>query len=77
MVETNDDIRRLWWFCLSTLLVVPCLGISLKGFLKVRDWAWAWHWPVSFGFLITYTILAIRNLFKHGTLFQVRCQQPV
>lgn len=72
MVETNDDIRRLCWFGLACVLVIPCLLISIRGFSKIKDPAWFWHWPVCFGFLITYSILAIRNLFTHGVLFQKR-----
>lgn len=72
MLATNDDVLRLGWFIVSTITVVPCLVISIKGFLKIKDWAWFWHWPVCFGFLITYSILTFRNLFKYGRFFQRR-----
>lgn len=72
MVDTKEDKFRLAWFVISTLTVIPALAISVRGFLKVRDWAWAWHWPVCFGFLITYTILTLRNFIKYGDLFQKR-----
>lgn len=77
MVDTSSDKFRLLVFIFSTILVIPALAVSIRGFLKIKDPAWAWHWPVCAGFLITYSILAFRNLFKYGNFFQVRCQQPV
>ena len=75
MLDTREDYLRLAWFIGVTVLVIPSVCISIRGFLKIRDWAWAWHWPACFGFLVTYTILVIRNLFKYGRFFQ--CRQPV
>ena len=75
MLDTRQDYVRLAIFVLCTLTVVPCLLVSLKGFSKIKDPAWAWHYPVCLGFLIMYTILVLRNLFKHGRLFQ--CQTSV
>lgn len=75
MVDTNSDKFRLMVFILSTILVIPALVVSIRGFLKIKDPAWFWHWPVCFGFLITYTILAFRNLFKYGRFFQ--CPQEL
>ena len=74
IIDTKEDKWRLCFFCISTITLLPALFVSIRGFLKIRDWAWFWHWPVCFGFLITYSILALRNLFKHGHLFQ--CPQP-
>jgi len=76
MIDGKRDAFLVVVFILCTLTLVQPILVSIKGFAKVRDWAWFWHWPVCFGFLITYSILAIRNLFKHGTLFQKRCQKP-
>lgn len=72
MLDTKEDYLRLAGFCLATATVIPCLWTSIRGHLKVRDVAWFWHWPVAFSFLIMYTALAIRNLFKYGRLFQRR-----
>ena len=72
MVGTREDKWRLFAFVLATVTIAEPLYVSIRGFIKVRDFAWFWHWPVCMGFLITYTILAIRNLFKYGRLFQVR-----
>ena len=74
MLDTREDYWKLCLFVIYTLTIIQPLSVSIRGFRKVPDIAWAWHWPVCFGFLITYTILAIRNLFKHGRLFQ--CPQP-
>ena len=70
MLDTREDYWRLGLFIGSVLFIFPCFLTSIRGFIKVKDWAWFWHWPVCFGFLITYGILAIRNLFKYGRLFQ-------
>lgn len=77
IIDGAQDVWKLAGFIICVLTVVPCLYTSIRGFLKVHDWAWFWHWPVCFGFLITYTILVIRNLFKHGQLFQIKCAQEV
>lgn len=61
MLDTREDYWRLLGFIVSTLTIVPLLCISIRGFLKVRDWAWFWHVPVCIGFLITYGILTLRN----------------
>lgn len=70
MVDTLEDRLRLCWFVISTLTVIPALSISIRGYSKIKDPAFFWHWPVCFGFLITYGLLAFRNLFRYGTLFQ-------
>ena len=75
MLDTSQDYIRLIWFILCTIAIFPCLLVSFKGYSKIKDPAWAWHWPVCLGFLVTYTFLAIRNLFKHGRLFQ--CRAPL
>ena len=74
ILDMGEDYYRLALFILATVTVLPALWLSIRGFRHIKDWAWFWHWPVSFGFLITYTILVIRNLFKHGRLFQ--CSAP-
>ena len=74
IIDTREDCIKLAYFTISTITVIPCLITSIRGFIKVRDWAWFLHWPVCLGFLITYTLLAFRNLLKHGRLFQ--CPQP-
>jgi glycosyltransferase involved in cell wall biosynthesis len=70
MVDTFQDELRLAGFVISTLLVLPTLAVSIRGFIRIKDWAWFYHPLVCFGFLVTYSILAFRNLFKHGRLFQ-------
>ena len=69
MLDTKHDYFRLGLFVLATATIIPCLATSVRGFLKVRDSAWFWHWPVCVGFLITYGLLACRNLLKHRYLF--------
>ena len=74
MLDTREDYIRLAIFILCTVTVIPCLMVSFKGFAKIKDPAWFWHWPVCAGFLITYSILALRNWIKYGQFFQ--CPQP-
>ena len=61
MLDTREDYLRLGFFILATLTVIQPIMVSIRGFLKVRDWAWAWHYPVCLGFLITYGVLALRT----------------
>lgn len=70
MVDTKEDYSRLGLFVIFTLSIIPCLIVSLRGFIKVRDRAWFWHWPVCLGFLITYGVLACRNILLSRSLFQ-------
>ncbi len=72
MLDTREDYWRLVFFVIATLTVIQPLSISLRGWFKIRDRAWFWHPLVAFGFLITYTILAFRNLFRYGNFFQRR-----
>src|SRR3990167_3095686 len=65
MVDTKEDYLRLLLFVISAITFVPSLLISIKGFIKIRDFAWFWHPIVAFSFLIMYTILVFRNLFKY------------
>lgn len=64
IIDTREDYWRLAWFVFSTVLVVPALLVSARGYVKLRDRAWFWHWPVSFCFLITYSLLVVRNCLK-------------
>lgn len=72
IIDTREDHWKLGLFIFYTLTGFQPLSVSIRGYRKVPDYAWFWHWPVCIGFLITYTILVIRNLFKHGALFQKR-----
>jgi hypothetical protein len=74
IIDTKEDRINLGIFIGCTILTIPTLLISARGFSKVRDPAWFWHPIVCWGFLITYTILALRNLLKYGRFFQ--CPQP-
>lgn len=63
-IDTREDYWRLFCFIAFTLTVVEPLLVSIRGFRKIKDPAWFWHWPVCVGFLITYGILACRNLLR-------------
>lgn len=71
MLDTRKDYWKLAGFILATLTVVQPLSISIRGYRYTRDCAWFWHWPVCLGFVITYGILACRNLLKFRSLFQL------
>lgn len=70
MFDGTRDYLNLWIFVLSALTIIPCLAVSLKGFIRVRDFAWFWHWPVCAGFLIMYSLLTIRTLWKRALSFR-------
>ena len=71
IIDTREDYWRLLFFIGTTLTLAYPLYVSCRGFAKIRDWAWFWHPVVCFGFLVTYSLLTIRNLCKHRSLFQV------
>lgn len=70
IIDTTADRINLVFFVISTLSVIPCLAFSIKGYSKIKDTAWFMHFPVCLGLSITYGLLTIRNIFKHGRLFQ-------
>lgn len=63
ILDTREDYWRLLFFIFSTITIAPSVFVSIRGFSRLRDWAWAWHWPVCVGFLITYGVLTLRNIF--------------
>lgn len=71
MLDTREDHWKLAGFVLATVTVLPCLMVSIRGWLKIKDWAWFWHWPVCLGTLITYGVLVCRNLLKYRSLSQL------
>ena len=71
-IDTRGDYFQLVLFALSTITIIPCIALSIRGFIKKRDWAWFYHWPVCLGFLVVYSMLAFRNLFKFGNFFTVQ-----
>ena len=72
MLDTREDYWKLFLFTIFTITLVQPTLVAIRGYSRIRDFSWFWHPVVCFGFLITYSILAIRNLFKHGRLFQCR-----
>lgn len=72
VIDTREDYWRLLFFIGTTLTLIQPISISIRGFSKIRDWAWFLHWPVCLGFLLVYSALAVRNLFKFGNFFQIR-----
>ena len=75
IIDGNEDCWRLFLFIIFTITIIEPLWVSIRGYSRVRDLAWFYHPIVCIGFLITYSILAFRNLFKHGRLFQ--CRAPL
>ena len=69
MLDAKRDYIRLAAFCLYALTALQPISTSIRGYMRVRDPAWFWHWPVVLGFLITYTILAIRTCLKRLWLY--------
>lgn len=73
LIDGKRDKFMLVWFILCTITIIQPLFVSIRGFAKIRDFAWFWHPVICIGFLITYSILALRNWVKHGQFFQVKC----
>ena len=71
MLDTREDYWRLFAFVFFTITIAEPIYVSIRGFTRIKDWAWFWHWPVCFGFLITYTLLVIRNCLKYRSLSQL------
>lgn len=63
MLDTKEDYQKLGLYIISTLTVIPCLMVSIKGYSEIKDKAFFLHWPVCFGFLLTYGVLTLRTFF--------------
>lgn len=64
IISKKSDYFKLLGFIVKTLTVIEPLTVSISGFLKIRDWAWFWHLPVCIGFLVMYSCLFVRRLFR-------------
>ena len=76
IIDSTKDKLRVAGFVLATITIIQPVMVSARGFFKARDFAWFWHPIVCWGFLITYGILALRNLKRYGTIFQKKCPSP-
>jgi len=61
--STKDKIN-LFKFTFFTLTFIEPLFLSIRGYIKKRDWAWFLHWPMCFGFLIAYSDTVIKESIK-------------
>ncbi len=61
---TKSDIWPLVKFVLGTLIVIPRLWESFRGYMIKRDWAWFLHWPVCMLTIITYGLLVVKRCFR-------------
>lgn len=60
MLSNKRDYWRLFVFIASALTIVHPLYTSIRGFIKIRDWAWFWHPVVCVSYLIVYSLLGLR-----------------
>lgn len=56
------DIRRFLWFIFVSLTLVEPLCLSIRGYLKVKDWAWFLHPMICLATLFTYGLLVLHLL---------------
>ena len=70
VISTGSDYLQLLSFILCTLTVVQPVICSIRGFIKIRDFAWFWHWPVCIAFLFTYGVLTVRTCLKRLLSFR-------
>jgi len=62
VIDSKKDYWRLIYFILASACIIPFFLTSCRGYSKIRDPAWFWHPVVCLAFLITYGVLACRNL---------------
>lgn len=61
MVGTKEDKLRTALFVAASLTVVQPLYLSIKGFIKIQDFAWFWHPIICIAFTLTYGVLQLRT----------------
>lgn len=61
MVATRRDWAFVVLFALASLLVLPQVLVSLRGYRQVRDHAWAWHVIICFALTLLYTCALLRH----------------
>src|SRR3990167_4455461 len=75
--KNRSDIARLIWFIFASVLLIPTLFLSIRGFLKKPDPAWFLHPIVCLATLFTYGTLMVhvcaRTMFR--SLFALTAAQ--
>ena len=62
MVESRADWFRVLAFAVTSLLLLPHLWLSLRGYRRVKDPAWFVHVPVCFLLTLVYTCAMIHSV---------------
>lgn len=63
-VKSFSDNIRLLKYILYTVTIIKPLYDSLKGYLRIRDFAWFLHIPMCWGTLFTYTFAVAKSVFN-------------
>lgn len=73
MVSTWSDWIKILLFALSSLLLVPHLWVSLRGYRRIKDPAWFFHPVICWTLTLCYTwalvmhLCSLRWLSRHGS----------
>jgi len=63
-----QDIRRLAWFVVASISIIPTLMLSIRGWLKIQDKAWFWHPAICLITVFMYSVLTahivLRNTYR-------------
>ena len=70
MVGSALDVWHVATFALASLVVLPHLWLSLRGYRRVRDHAWLLHPALCSAITCLYALAAIRHLWR------VLCRAP-
>lgn len=65
MVKTPMDYCKVATFTCASLLVLPQVFVSLKGYCSVRDKAWFIHPIICYVLTLMYGASCFRSLFRH------------
>ncbi len=62
-IKSFSDNMRLVKYIFYTVTVIKPLYDSMKGYLRIRDFAWFLHLPMCWGTLFIYTLAVIQSVF--------------
>lgn len=66
-----DNLKLVKFIFITISSIVPFYD-SLRGYLRIRDFAWFLHLPMCWGTLVVYTLACIESFFKKTFLKKVK-----
>lgn len=63
LYEKKDFWKLVFFILISVTFVIPIID-SIRGYVKIRDWAWFVHPVLCFGFVVIYGYVILEHQYK-------------